>query len=716
VSLLLYINGQLADLEPGQVIAQTRQVNDLNSLETRQAGYTNKFKLPKTAGNVKIMQFLTLPGNSSNIPYQKNACSLYSHTGECFVYNGWAVITDGGDSYDCVVYDGIIDLYKEIENKTLADVNLTALTHEKTVQAVKDTWEFSNTLPYRYLLADYNGDMTTTGNDVLDIDYQVPSVRVSYLWQQIMAQYGIEWSGSIFDTQNFKNLWLTFPKSANPAETGEEVFVCNNYYFPPEDYNRTAFWFDIVTAEVNAIPLTARQLKIVVPGYYKIDVTTTLQVTNDVIFYLAKNKNTLTPADSITNAQQLMVINNQQPFSTSANMYLNAGDTLSFYIKKRINMFRFNSGSDLEIKVTKMATALDFASAFKTFSITDFLKEITHRFGLTIFKDRFSRHYRFLTLQEILQTDAVDWSKKFSAKISENYLYGSYARRNWLRYAYNDKEGTYKDSYLDVDNINLPDSKEVIKSKIYSPEFKNSVVFGRSTNVYKFWDKEIGEDSETNEKTIEYKPLDSRYYLMRAELGFHLMTLKSTALDQNVVTSIHWRESFYKLSFEDVIDEYYAPMQRLLYQARVVTADVWLTDADVARLDFSRLHYIEQLSSYFIINKINYIPGKVARCELVRVHYALPDEVIPALHIYRLVTAGNTVTLHYTIANFTPTYINVQYSANGVTWQGWAGGPVSPRTITAPSAGQPLHFRLQSGDVFSNTIIADIPSNTIIDV
>ena len=117
--LLLYINGHLTDLDAGQVIAQTKQVNDLNSLDNRQTNYTNKFKLPKTANNIRIMNFLTLAGNGSNIPYQKNECSLYSDTGECFVYNGWAVVTDDGDSYNAVVYDGIIDLYKEIENTSI---------------------------------------------------------------------------------------------------------------------------------------------------------------------------------------------------------------------------------------------------------------------------------------------------------------------------------------------------------------------------------------------------------------------------------------------------------------------------------------------------------------------------------------------------------------------------------------------------------------------
>lgn len=64
--MLLYINGQLADLDSNQAIAQTKQVNDLNSLDNRQTNYTNKFKLPKTANNIRIMGYLTLAGNNSD--------------------------------------------------------------------------------------------------------------------------------------------------------------------------------------------------------------------------------------------------------------------------------------------------------------------------------------------------------------------------------------------------------------------------------------------------------------------------------------------------------------------------------------------------------------------------------------------------------------------------------------------------------------------------
>jgi len=675
LSLLLYINGQLADLEPGQVIAQTRQVNDLNSLDNRQASYTNKFNLPKTAKNVKIMQFLTMPGNSSTIPYRENTCSLYSHTGECFVYNGRAVITDGGNAYECVVYDGIIDLYKAIENKTLADLGLSELSHDKEIQTIVSTWVTSNTLPYKYIVADYNGDTTATAQDMLNIDYLIPSARVSYLWKLIFDTYGVTCSGSVFNTQNFKNLWLTFPKSANAAETQTEVFSSNDYLFLPlqppyNDYN--SVFLDYSIAQTNLLANTGnRHLTVTEQGYYSIQISGNFKVTNDVILYYAKNAGAYNLTPQIPAPVVVKdVLHNNQDFSVTLNLYLNDGDSICFFLKKWGNPFSFNDDNQLEVSMVKVNTAVDFPGAFKSFSITDFLKEIVHRFGLTIFKDKYSNHYEFLTLQEVLQTaQHADWSSKFSKKLAENYLYGSYAQRNWLRYAYNDKEANYNDSFIQVNNVNLADGKDVFKSKIYAPEFIPSNIFGITTNVYKFWDREIGEDSE-GEKTIKYKPLDARYYLLRAQLGFHSMSLYSDVMPQTQSTAFYYRESYNKLLFQDSVQEYYAPLQKILQNAQLITAEIWLTETDIANLDFKKLVYIEQLGGYYLLNKVNnYVPGKVTTCELVKVQYN-DDEVVKAITITAIAGAGGSdgITITY-VANYAVGTLVVQGSQNQQTWQ-----------------------------------------------
>jgi hypothetical protein len=87
----------------------------------------------------------------------------------------------------------------------------------KDVATVVNTFT-ATTLPYKYILADYNGQATYTSTSggtsatTINVDYLVPSVKVSYLWDNLFSTYGFTYSGSIFSSPDFTNLYLTFQK------------------------------------------------------------------------------------------------------------------------------------------------------------------------------------------------------------------------------------------------------------------------------------------------------------------------------------------------------------------------------------------------------------------------------------------------------------------------------------------------------------------------
>jgi hypothetical protein len=80
------------------------------------------------------------------------------------------------------------------------------------------TFISNNFIPYKYILADYNGQATYTSTSggtsatTINVDYLVPSVKVSYLWDNLFSTYGFTYSGSIFSSPDFTNLYLTYPK------------------------------------------------------------------------------------------------------------------------------------------------------------------------------------------------------------------------------------------------------------------------------------------------------------------------------------------------------------------------------------------------------------------------------------------------------------------------------------------------------------------------
>ena len=679
MALLLYINGQRADLLPGDGIAQTKQVNDLNSLDNRQTSYTNKFNLPKTAANTRIMEFLTLTGNNSAIPYQKNACSLYSDTGECFVYNGWAVITDGGDTYEVVVYDGIIDLYKAIENTALSALDLSALNHDKSIAAIISSWDTSLQLPYRYILADYNGSTgaTNASPPQVNIDYLVPSVNVAWLWNRLFEHFGMGYEGSVFATEAFTNLWMTYPKGISTADGDQEVLNIDSYLFNNTNGVRYhGYYFN--TAETETFDANTLQgtpnvhIKVKQAATYRIEIEGTLNATYSPRVLLGKNCESYPDPFAAPYIYDFGLAIDGEAFAFSQEVTLNAGDSLCVMLRQRDRdrSFRFDGDCSAAIRLIKLnPNNFSFTTAFTDFAMRDFLQEVLQRFGLTMYKQKYTGHYKFLTLQEQLdQEGALNWSDKFISKTSENYIYGSYAQRNWFRYAYNDKESSYNDGYLEVPNVNLPDSKDILKSKIYSPERQATQYLGLQANVYKLWDKEAVENPEPGDGTVNYKALDKRYYFLRAQPRPGAITLVSGSHAQTAVSS--FTENYYKLPFVDILQEYYLPIAQLLQKAQLVMADFWLQDTDVINFDFSKLYYIEQLSGYFIMNKINnYLPGRATKCELVRVQYALAPQNREQLFISSATGTGLAVQVYYT-ATKDAGYIAIEYSTNGIAWTG----------------------------------------------
>lgn len=729
MGLTLYINGQQADLDAGQAIAQTKQVNDINSLENRQAGYTNKFRLPKTANNIRIMEFLALPGNNSTVPYRHNECSLYGESGQCFIYRGRAVITDAGDNYEAVVYDGIIDLYKAIENKTLADVEIAGIDHVKTVETVKASWT-DPSLNYRYILADYNGDNGPADMGMVNIDYQAPSVKVSYIWRQIFATFGFGYSGSIFDSPDFQNLWMTFPKGLSAGDAPVDMFSSSDIGYEASVNGHIAtYYIGYPSYDTFALNGLIQNRHMVVPeaGYYRVEVSGKLK-TRSLVFnkdkkakvYIGKNSLFMSPGSVIEAGLIKDNIPSNSDFEGSCLIQLDANESICvlFGIASQQSPewgFHLAEAGALSVKLVKINESdYSFGAAFGEFSVRDFLTEVVHRFGLTLFKRKYENHYEFMTLQEQLRQAPIEnWSGKLAGKVSESYVYGNYARRNWMRYSYNDSTQNHYDGYIDVANVNLPDTRDIIKSKIYSPERKKSTLLNRAVNVYKLWDKELVENPEEGEKPYTYKSLDKRFYFLRSERVNSGIGLYSDQMGDGVAAVSYFIGKATNLSFREIIKNYYLPMRQLLEKSRIITAELLLSEADIANFDFRKLYYLEQFASCFLVNKIiNYVPGRPSKCELIRIeNVAEAIAVPPPIKITKIIVSNYAIVIYYDLNTDAET-INLWISHdNQQTWYNTSMGAGNNPWYQSFSGTDTYFIKLQAGAAETPVIEIAIPGN-----
>jgi hypothetical protein len=689
----LIINGYDIELPVGVTIAQTKQVNDLVSLSSRQSNYTNTFNIPKTAKNIRTMQFLGMVGNNSNVPYQRNECYLYDDEGLCFVNKGWAIITETNNFYKCNVYDGIIDFYKSIENKNLSELDLTEINHVKNLTTIVNSWQESS--PYRYIIADYNGKAIVGGNTHhINADYLVPSVNVKWLFNKVHEYFGFNYTGNFLNLFNFDNFWMTFPKGVNDSGTETDYYNSEDLSFESTLFSgqKQLYIYQNSNTLNNFFQITnSRHFKVNQSGTFKIKISGEILPSFSTNFismpeceiWLGLNSENISDANNVI--PLIPIKQGIQGIQFDENSYVDVTsevlinlqnlDSLCLILitnqnispRRNVRFVYEKPDNQFKLEVIQVAGAdIDFNLSFIDFKVKDFINEIIWRFALTPYYDVSTNTITYKQLSEILQNSNIDnWTNKYDSVNNESYVYGSYAKENILTSKYNDENSDYYDGKIQVFNENLEDNKTIISSKIYAPEKDISIIFEKPTNVYKLWSKEVKDNGD-----VTYKSLDKRFYFLRSDnyIFTHTTQLKSEVLSDLVnITSAPF-ESYYSLPFQNIVQNYYSEIRQILNNSKLINSNIFLNNEDVANVDFSKLKYIEQLGSYFLLNKItNFTKKGLTKCELIKVDYVAVPEIDDSYpYVFSLVGGCfNINPFVFDIDNLI--YIQIS-DDNGLTW------------------------------------------------
>lgn len=627
---MFYINEIKVDGEPLDIYPETgldfnAQVNSIGSVSTRQASYSPSYSVPKTPKNVRILGGLGLTGDTSRIPYQKPSCTL-DIEGFSFIVQGWLNVKSTDDEYKIYIYSGIINFFKAIENKSLGDMDLSEIDHIKSVANVIASFSNPN---YKYLMADYGGK-THDINGRPNIDHMVPSVSVLYLLGKIQSTFGYVFEGQIFSNPDLTNLWLTYPKAIEVDVENQLIagqgsrFV--GYINTPNAGDQFRQWLmpNFYNSRSYSVPSTGNyKIKVRAKSYAPINPSNAF-----VKYYFSVNEEQVPLIDRVNVVQLGQGLMNSDT-EMVYQIALQAGDVISFYDHLRLNG-QLDWTVEYWVEIYEIEKGVgSFTDELKDFSISDFMREIMVRFCLTPFTDEHSNKIRFKTMAErVTDAPVVNWSDKYVRRTDESYAYESYAIRNKFQYQYNDKESTYNDGDIMVDNTNLTAEKVVFKSKTYSPErlLSNYLLGGsnRLLPVMKIYDKEIRDNNGVQE--IKYKGLEKRFHFVKMEqldvfpLGW--------VVSETLMTS--GRTAKYPLAVWDgqdwlsLIHKYYKDFGKILNDSRIHEIDLWLNEMDLLTLDLGALYYFEQEQQFYILDKLKYKSGKMSTGTFVRVK---PDEI-----------------------------------------------------------------------------------------
>ncbi|TXK78696.1 hypothetical protein [Mesonia sp. K4-1] len=625
----LFINDFQVDLYEGEKIGYTKQANSLDNLASRQTNFSKSFKLKNTAKNIKNFEGLGIDGSTSNYPYQKNTAMLFVEN-ICLIVKGWGIFKDSNEDFNFHIYDGNIDFFKNLDNVKFEDINLDEISHTKDVESIKESWENPNQY-YRYLVADFNGNTFFEYNtdQYINIDYLVPSVKTEFLWERIFETFGFTFSGTTFNTEQFKNLFLTYPKGVTSGADGD-TYAAISYASDDMPYSFQSRFYPMIhdenvgnniditnnISQGNLLPFSwaSNSLYYSIPedGFYRIRITGTMTLDGVLLslglFAMGINQHQAEPVGLggmsyvlSGNGNGTYNIDFDQPFD------MEQGDTVSlfYYRQQALGQSSDHSGINYELEIIKIEqTTINQIEFFKGLTPKDFYREIMWRFGLTPFPSKDKNHLDFLTYDERINGEIEDWSDKYERTVSESYSYNSYAKQNFFRFKYSGEGDQFNDGYLVVENENLEDNTDIIKSKTYSPE-RYPVPFVLSLHIpqIKLWEKEV--KTENDETVIEYKSLDARFsFLREKQLSNLTVRLGSEQLSEfDTSNKISLAEN-YDYSWDKIIDDSYTPIKSLFKKTLITKVIFNLSIYEFDAFDMKKRIYVKQKGGEFIVNKL----------------------------------------------------------------------------------------------------------------
>lgn len=647
----VFIAGQRLDLNPNDIIALTKQINDIAEIQRRNADFTNRFTCYKTPNNMAIAEMLNVPGNTSTRPYKWAPAKIVSN-GIPVTNAGIALLqeTRNANTYEFIIYAGNYDLYSKIADKYITDLDWSDLNHnfEITQLYVQDDREDN----YIYPLADTLGglfNITDAGTTTFDAEYQVPHVFVKTIWQRIFDEADISYYGDFFDSDAFIND-LVVADNSEFEENKKYVAIVKN---EETEYVNIGGLLNTTPQSVDSsVYLTAEKddqsmldsppYTVVIPrrGVYEL----TLAIA-DVSTLICQNlririlKNYSTTVEEVTIGTKEQNPAYHQTIDITKRIMCEVGDYFSINVRVETKTVSGYSYEQFQVLLTGVTFTvaydskilygeqIDFSKQLPRVKQIDFLKAIMQKYGLMYQPDT-TGAYHFVPIEAVLNGEigTADMTEKLHDETKEGYRIGSYNKNNKFVYRYYDEdllgEG-YADYSYPIDIDDLGEEGNVVESTIQA--------CGEYTKVNDNVEKLAGIYSYTNNGTVEepdYKLLSKNILkvvrLQRIELSYHELSINVEG-----ATSVYWgvysplSYPFAKFAAQHwplLVEAYYPAFIKLTQKPIVKNVRMWLTPIDIYFLDLFKIVYFRQYQSYFYINKINnFQAGKLSDCELIKI-------------------------------------------------------------------------------------------------
>lgn len=649
----VYINDMKLDLKPKDVVALTKQINDIAEIQKRNADFTNRITAERTPTNNAIAEMLNLPGNTSTRPYKYGRAKIISN-GITIASSGIALLVETKNQkvYEYIIYAGNYDLYSKILDKYITDLNWEDLIHIFTMDNAYAAR--NNTSGYIYPIAEtLDGRLSQYQPWVIDMRYQVPHVFMKTIWQKIFEEAGLEYYGDFFDTFEFKNKLVAADRNYykdvaialdnyNGVRTANDSFGCASGCTD----NPIVFNMDVDSEPVPSTSYnsTTNQYTVAEGGEFQFTVTIDYQAYFlwEIIVEIKVNGSTV--SSTVTEPHQRNYpLPDVGTVTASASLTLQRGDVVTItYICDNDNdtggtSYPWATITNVDLKIQQLSVKLflynsivDFSNNLPKIKQLDFLISMMQQHGLIYRMDIYGK-YEFITIDDLLKGVAgkQDFSLKLHAETSEVYRIGSYNKINNFTYAYYDEDllgSKYADASFNIDIDDLNKEAQIIGSSIQA--CGDYLLFDTWQRIASLHSYKNNADStqppnfELNDNNRLKTVMLNRRVISNGATHYNLRVYTLSGFTGMGIGNIEYPVAqFTPLTWQNLMTEYYPTFIKMVQKPVKKKVFLWLTPIDIYSLNMFKIIFLQQYQSYFYLNKVNnFIAGKPSDCELIKIN------------------------------------------------------------------------------------------------
>lgn len=225
--ILINVSGQTRNLEvnSNEPISLIYNIANIADISARNSSFSKTITVPETAVNRQIF------GDIANLSVDSNFNS--NKKTKCWVLSDSVVIFEGYlqlkkanvdlsnniTNYECVIYADNDNLYKELGESELTDLDFSELNHFWSSANVVQSWTASWEGGYFYPLIDYgsdfnyndiNGSFNALTQGKLKSTQLFPSTNVKYILNKIFNAAGYSYNSEFLESDVFKALYIPF--------------------------------------------------------------------------------------------------------------------------------------------------------------------------------------------------------------------------------------------------------------------------------------------------------------------------------------------------------------------------------------------------------------------------------------------------------------------------------------------------------------------------